>query len=148
MNLSLAARLHPLCASMLLCISATLAAPAQAWQQFAELDESSRRFAAYADEAAAEESEFLAPQDEIALLRKRIETLEKAEQKRFDADAKKKADEAAKAEEWIDTSAEKWNVRLGGHVQMEYITWASAPPQIPAQDYFEFRRLRLVADGV
>jgi hypothetical protein len=36
---------------------------------------------------------------------------------------------------------------MGGHVQMEYINWATAPPQIPAQDYFEFRRLRLLAEG-
>ncbi len=48
---------------------------------------------------------------------------------------------------WTDISTEKWNVKLGGHVQLDYINWASAPKQIPAQDYFEFRRLRLTADG-
>lgn len=128
---------------MLLCISAALAAPALAFQQFVEPANSPTD----AELVAKEEAEYSPPQDEIEFLRKRIETLEKAEQKRFDADAKKKADEAAKADEWIDTSAEKWNVKLGGHVQLDYVNWATAPPQIPAQDYFEFRRLRLVADG-
>lgn len=42
----------------------------------------------------------------------------------------------------------KWNVKLGGHVQIDYINWANASPTIPdTQDFFEFRRLRLVADG-
>ncbi len=37
---------------------------------------------------------------------------------------------------------------LGGHVQMDFIHWAQADdPPIPADDYFEFRRLRLLADG-
>jgi phosphate-selective porin OprO/OprP len=55
---------------------------------------------------------------------------------------------------WIDLSSEKWTVKLGGHVQLDYINWATASPQIVPvgvtpgpQDYFEFRRLRLVADG-
>ncbi len=39
-------------------------------------------------------------------------------------------------------------MKLGGHVQADYINWAKATPSIiGAQDYFEFRRLRLVADG-
>jgi phosphate-selective porin OprO/OprP len=45
--------------------------------------------------------------------------------------------------------ADKWAVTLGGHVQLDYINWAQADPAIPNTfDYFEFRRLRLVADGV
>lgn len=49
---------------------------------------------------------------------------------------------------WIDVSDEKWTVKLGGHVQTDYINWAQADDSIVgAQDYFEFRRLRLVADG-
>ena len=49
---------------------------------------------------------------------------------------------------WIDVSNEKWTVKLGGHVQTDYINWAHADPAITGdQDYFEFRRLRLVADG-
>ena len=43
---------------------------------------------------------------------------------------------------------EKWTVKLGGHVQLDYINWANADPAITGdQNYFEFRRLRLVADG-
>ncbi len=42
----------------------------------------------------------------------------------------------------------RWTVKLGGHVQLDYINWANADATIPdAQDFFEFRRLRLVADG-
>jgi phosphate-selective porin OprO/OprP len=49
---------------------------------------------------------------------------------------------------WIDVSGEKWTVKLGGHVQTDYITWAQASPAVTGdQNYFEFRRLRLVADG-
>ncbi|MFO0949264.1 MAG: porin [Planctomycetota bacterium] len=51
---------------------------------------------------------------------------------------------------WLDLSTEKWNVKLGGHVQADLIEWANRDPNITsplARDYFEFRRLRLVADG-
>ncbi len=42
----------------------------------------------------------------------------------------------------------KWTVKLGGHVQLDYVNWARVSGTIPdAKDYFEFRRLRLVADG-
>lgn len=42
----------------------------------------------------------------------------------------------------------EWKVKLGGHVQSEYIMWSQTDPAITdASDYFEFRRLRLVADG-
>lgn len=58
--------------------------------------------------------------------------------------------EAAKSK---DTS-NKWSVRFGGHAQLDYINWADADAAItgPAaapgtKDYFEFRRLRLTADG-
>lgn len=50
--------------------------------------------------------------------------------------------------EWEDMSSDKWTVKLGGHVQLDYINWAEASPAITGDtDYFEFRRLRLVADG-
>ena len=50
---------------------------------------------------------------------------------------------------WTDLSSEKWTVKLAGHIQMDYVLWANADdPPIPAENYFEFRRLRLVADGV
>jgi phosphate-selective porin OprO and OprP len=48
---------------------------------------------------------------------------------------------------WTDLSKEKWTVKLGGHVQMDYINWAYADPPVPGLNYFEFRRLRLLADG-
>lgn len=42
----------------------------------------------------------------------------------------------------------RWTVRSGGHVQLDYVNWATAAPSISGdQDYFEFRRLRLTADG-
>ena len=49
---------------------------------------------------------------------------------------------------------DQWTVKFGGHVQLDYINWANADPAItgPAaapgtKDYFEFRRLRLMAEG-
>lgn len=72
---------------------------------------------------------------EVAAILKRLDKIE--------ADAKKAAD-----------NSKKWTVKLGGHVQMDYVNWANADSAIagPAaapgtKDYFEFRRLRLVADG-
>jgi phosphate-selective porin OprO/OprP len=63
-------------------------------------------------------------------------------------EAKASLAEELKKNDWIDVSDEKWNVRLGGHIQMDYITWANSDPAIVgAQNYFNFRRLRLVADG-
>jgi len=63
-----------------------------------------------------------------------------------EAQAKAKPEESAGG--WIDVSDEKWTVKLGGHVQLDYITWADADPSIAdAQNYFNYRRLRLVADG-
>ncbi len=62
-------------------------------------------------------------------------------------DKLKDADKKSK-EEWTDVSSEKWTVKMGGHVQMDYVNWANAAPAIPnTQDYFEFRRLRLTAEG-
>ncbi len=142
MGVSLAARIRFLCACMLTFSIALTASPALAFQ-----DEDAERVSFFEAPIGDEDEPFEGPKDELSALRKRIDQLEKAEQKRIDADLKKKADETAKADEWIDLSSEKWTVRLGGHVQLEYINWATAPPQIPAQDYFEFRRLRLLADG-
>jgi hypothetical protein len=93
----------------------------------------------------------------VEQLLKRSEKLENADKTKRDGETKKKEDEAAKkkADEakkidsgWTDVSDDKWTVKLGGHVQMDYVNWASASPSIVGQqDYFEFRRLRLVADG-
>jgi phosphate-selective porin OprO/OprP len=86
--------------------------------------------------------EYLAPAPKTDA--ERIAALEKQV-----ADLTKKAKAAdKKAEEgWVDLSNEKWNVKMGGNVQMDYINWAKNPPQIPGQNYYEFRRLRLTADG-
>lgn len=78
----------------------------------------------------------------------RLDTLEQ-KSGRSEAGTKTEADGVVKADDgWIDVSSEKWTVRLGGHVQLDYVNWAQASPSIPGtQDYFEFRRLRLLADG-
>jgi phosphate-selective porin OprO/OprP len=45
--------------------------------------------------------------------------------------------------------SDRWDVKLGGHIQLDYITWADADPAIiGAENYFSYRRLRIVADGV
>jgi len=47
-----------------------------------------------------------------------------------------------------DRADQKWSTKLGGHVQLDYITWANGDPSIDeTQNYFSYRRLRLVADG-
>lgn len=59
---------------------------------------------------------------------------------------------AAKEEKPADSKAppkDKWKVNLGGHMQLDSIFWADADPAIPeTHNYTNFRRLRLVADGV
>lgn len=85
---------------------------------------------------------------DLIRLQKRIDQLEASEKKRAESDKKKKDDETKKAEGWQDMSTDKWTVKMGGHVQLDYVNWANADPAIPGTlDYFEFRRLRLVADG-
>ena len=96
---------------------------------------------------------------ELSGLQMRIDQLETAEKKRTESDKKEKDDEAKKkkedeikkAEGWQDMSTDKWTVKLGGHIQLDYINWANGDPAITGtpgtQDYFEFRRLRLTADG-
>jgi phosphate-selective porin OprO/OprP len=90
---------------------------------------------------------------ELAAILSRLDALEKSvAQSASVADkvpAEKNASSAeSPASEWVDLSGEKWTVKLGGHVQMDFIHWANADdPPVPARDYFEFRRLRLLADG-
>jgi phosphate-selective porin OprO/OprP len=56
--------------------------------------------------------------------------------------------EKASSKDGKDDSNKKWTVKLGGHIQMDYVTWADAEPVIvDDQNYFNYRRLRLVADG-
>jgi phosphate-selective porin OprO/OprP len=80
---------------------------------------------------------------------RRLDALEKSVTK----PAEKKTDGAKPAEtvaldDWVDMSAEKWNVKFGGQLQLDSINWANHDPQVPAFNYIEFRRLRLLADGV
>lgn len=45
--------------------------------------------------------------------------------------------------------ADSWQIKLGGHIQMDYVMWPDADPSIvDSRNYFNYRRLRLVADGV
>jgi phosphate-selective porin OprO/OprP len=92
---------------------------------------------------------------EVRALREAVQRLESREPRSgFDAilgRLDKLDQDAAKAK---DTS-EKWSVKLGGHMQLDYVNWVNPDSAItgPAagangtSDYFEFRRLRLVADG-
>ena len=49
---------------------------------------------------------------------------------------------------WTDLSTEKWTVKPGAQMQLDSINWADHSPAIPAFNYVEFRRLRLMLDGV
>ena len=89
------------------------------------------------DEAAnnslANPAQPLAP--EVEALLKRIEALEAslAEKAEPPEEKEEKAEEPAKKdplEGWTDTSIEKWTVKLGGHVQADWIQWANTDPNI------------------
>jgi phosphate-selective porin OprO and OprP len=121
-----------------------------------------------ADSASKKTPDVLPLNEEVKQLRARLEALEKsaeadqkakekqakekAEKEKADKEAKEKEKKEAETKkslgEWKDVSTEKWNVKLGGHVQMDYINWAKSDPDIVGDDnYFSYRRLRLVADG-
>lgn len=86
--------------------------------------------------------------EQFEQLLRRLSDVEQQLKKKDEAEKKKAADEKKKAEGWTDVSQEKWTVKLGGHVQADYVNWADHTPTIPgAQNYFAFRRLRLTADG-
>jgi len=73
--------------------------------------------------------------------------LKKREQQEKEAIDKSDSEKSAKDQKKPATS-EAWTIKLGGHIQMDYITWANSAPTIPdAVNYFSYRRLRLVADG-
>lgn len=102
-----------------------------------QLDESLAPPAPQPEEPVTTNSEF------HSVLR-RLEALEQEKSKPAPKDDKKAKNDA---DGWTDLSNDKWSVKLGGHVQLDYIQWANADPPIPGQNYFEFRRLRLMADG-
>ncbi|MFM9069699.1 MAG: OprO/OprP family phosphate-selective porin [Planctomycetota bacterium] len=76
----------------------------------------------------------------VAELETRLNTRERVEREKVEREKRQAAD-------WIDLSNEKWTVKLGGHVQADCVNWARSSPAIPANNYFAFRRVRLVADG-
>jgi phosphate-selective porin OprO/OprP len=99
----------------------------------------------------APEAELPSPTDELDAIMQRLDALEKSMAKPAEEEKpaeEKKAAEKEPIDDWIDLSTEKWTVKLGGHIQMDQICWADHDPQVPAFNYFEFRRLRLMADGV
>lgn len=93
---------------------------------------------------AAEVGSVVAPLDATSLskelegLRERLARLEQQ------AAAAAPAQSAIKSSE----SDQKWTTKLGGHIQLDYITWAAADRAIPdTENYFSYRRLRLLAEG-
>lgn len=96
---------------------------------------------------------------DVADLTKRVAELEKALNNRQDSEtttvpAPAPATDMLPKSVWADDSQKKWTVKIGGHVQLDYVNWADADSAItgPAaapgtKDYFEFRRLRLAANG-
>ena len=96
-------------------------------------------------------------ESDVANLTRRVAELENSLKSRLDLETKSAfamAREKPPATTAIDLSDKKWTVKFGGHVQLDYINWANADPAItgPAaapgtKDYFEFRRLRLFAEG-
>jgi phosphate-selective porin OprO/OprP len=87
------------------------------------------------------------PESDMDAILRRLDALEKSVAK--PAEKAEKKEEKKIEPQWIDMSAEKWTVRLGGHMQLDSVNWAhKQDPPVPAFNYFEFRRLRLLADGV
>jgi phosphate-selective porin OprO/OprP len=118
-------------------------------QQAAEIERLRNELAQYS--ATGELPEPLPPtgsEEQLADVLERLETLEAASEM---ANKPKGEKAESKVPEWVDLSAEKWTVKLGGHVQGDQILWPAKDPAITsplARNYFEFRRLRLMADGV
>lgn len=88
-------------------------------------------------------------------LARRVSELELELQRRKDSEKKSAAViEKRPNDAQADLADKKWTVKFGGHVQMDYVNWADADSAITGaaaapgtKDYFEFRRLRLTADG-
>lgn len=86
--------------------------------------------------------------EELEAIMKRLDALEKNVDK--PAEAKKSSGDTNLVPEvaWTDISAEKWTVKPGAQMQLDSINWADASASIPEFNYVEFRRLRLMLDGV
>jgi phosphate-selective porin OprO/OprP len=103
-------------------------------------------------EPSAEDAPLEAIDPQIDAILKRLDALEasaapaKCEEESAEMQRDEELDPLAG---WTDLSIEKWTVKLGGHIQIDSVNWASTDnAAIPSQNYFEFRRLRLLAEGV
>ena len=59
-------------------------------------------------------------------------------------------EDVKKDDGWKDMSQEKWTVKWGGRLMMDYVTWANQDSGYgpgPAQNYIELRRARFRAEG-
>lgn len=111
----------------------------QGWRDDIHFDSDLQQAGGEVTSAEFKEDKIPADDDRYKSLEKRIKDLEKEAK----ANSKKPV-----LNEWEDMSTDKWNIKMGGHVQLDYINWANASPNIQGdQNYFEFRRLRLTADG-
>lgn len=91
------------------------------------------------------ETDVVALSKELEDLRQRLAALE---QQAAPQQKKSIVDSDSDIGQWTDISNEKWTTKLGGHIQLDYITWANADRAIADTDnFFNYRRLRLVADG-
>ena len=113
-------------------------------QQEAEIEQLRRQLNESLVPPAPQPEEPVTTSSEFHSVLRRLEVLEQEKNKPAPKDDKKAKSDA---DVWTDLSNDKWSVKLGGHVQLDYIQWANADPPIPGQNYFEFRRLRLMADG-
>lgn len=84
------------------------------------------------------------PSAQLDAIMQRLEALEAQK-----VSGKQKSSEA---DEWQDVSAEKWTIKLGGRALADYVMFADQDAGNQARfgdidNYFEWRRLRLKADG-
>jgi phosphate-selective porin OprO/OprP len=134
-------------------------APEESADEYAAEEETLERELADEESRESEPGDEVSPED-LEIPEEIAETLEmafaddplvKVQQKGGDDKAAAKGDakkDAAKPDsDWTDLSTDKWTIKLGGHLQLDQILWADATDTIPAQNYFEFRRVRLMADG-
>lgn len=113
-------------------------------QQEAEIEQLRQQLNKSLAPPAPQPEEPVTTNSEFHSVLRRLEALEQEKSKPAPKDDTKAKNDA---DGWTDLSNDKWSVKLGGHVQLDYIQWANADPPIPGQNYFEFRRLRLMADG-
>jgi len=89
--------------------------------------------------------------DELEELRQRLAILEQqAASSELDSPPVTGNDKAAPAQSAAKPSEsdKQWTTKLGGHIQLDYITWAAADRGIAdTENYFSYRRLRLLAEG-